>query len=80
MITKDVEESVEEDEEPLTKRRNTGTKKADMNFAAPPGIMNLLSLNCRGLGNPQTVRELHALVKHEDPSVSHRNATRTKES
>ncbi|GMY38426.1 hypothetical protein FCV25MIE_33670 [Fagus crenata] len=32
MITKDVEESVEDDEEPLTKRRNTGTKKADMNL------------------------------------------------
>ena len=31
--------------------------------------MNLLSLNCRGLGNPQTVCELHALVKHEDPRV-----------
>ena len=32
MITKDVEESVADNEEPLTKRRNTGTKKADMNL------------------------------------------------
>ena len=31
--------------------------------------MSLLSLNCRGLGNPQTVRELHALVKQEGPAL-----------
>ena len=31
--------------------------------------MKLLCLNCRGLGNPQTVRELHDLVKHEAPKV-----------
>jgi hypothetical protein len=38
--------------------------------------MNLLSLNCRGLGNPQIVRELHALVKQEDPSVVFLTKTR----
>ena len=31
--------------------------------------MSILSLNCRGLGNPQTVRELREVVKHEDPKV-----------
>ena len=31
--------------------------------------MSLLSVNCRGLGNPQTVRELHDLVKHKAPGV-----------
>ena len=31
--------------------------------------MSLLSLNCRGLGNPRTVYELHNLVRREDPKV-----------
>jgi hypothetical protein len=31
--------------------------------------MKLLSLNCRGLGNPETVQELHDLVKQEAPQV-----------
>ena len=31
--------------------------------------MRLLSRNCRGLGNPETVRELRLLVKKEDPQV-----------
>ena len=31
--------------------------------------MSLLSVNCRGLGNPQIVRELHNLVKQEGPKV-----------
>ena len=31
--------------------------------------MNLLSLNYRGLGNPQIVRELHDLMKQEDPKI-----------
>jgi hypothetical protein len=31
--------------------------------------MNLLSLNCRGLRNPQTVLELHDLVKQEEPGI-----------
>jgi hypothetical protein len=38
--------------------------------------MSLLSLNCRGLGNPQTVRELHILVKHEGPDVVFLSETR----
>ncbi len=38
--------------------------------------MSLLSLNCRGLGNPQTVRELHTLVKHEGPDVVFLSETR----
>lgn len=29
--------------------------------------MSCLSWNCRGLGNPQTVRELHHLVKNKNP-------------
>ena len=31
--------------------------------------MNCLSLNCRGLGNPSTVRELRKVVKQEGPSL-----------
>jgi hypothetical protein len=31
--------------------------------------MRTFSLNCRGLGNPETVRELHMLVKKEDPDI-----------
>jgi len=30
--------------------------------------MNLLCWNCRGLGNPWTVRELHSLVKNKKPN------------
>jgi hypothetical protein len=31
--------------------------------------MNLLSWNCRGLGNPRTVRELRRLVKEKKPKI-----------
>ena len=31
--------------------------------------MRALSLNCRGLGNPQTVNELHDIVKKEGPNL-----------
>jgi exonuclease III len=31
--------------------------------------MNLLSWNCRGLGNPRTVRDLHQLVKEKRPGI-----------
>ena len=31
--------------------------------------MKIFSLNCRGLGNPETVSELHRIVKREDPSI-----------
>ena len=31
--------------------------------------MKTLSLNCHGLGNPETVSELHTLVRKEDPSI-----------
>ena len=31
--------------------------------------MNCLSLNCRGLGNPSTVRELRKVVRQEGPSL-----------
>jgi hypothetical protein len=31
--------------------------------------MRALSLNCRGLGNPQTVNELHDVVKKEGPNL-----------
>ena len=31
--------------------------------------MKALSLNCHGLGNPQTVNELHDLVKQKGPNV-----------
>jgi hypothetical protein len=37
--------------------------------AAPPPIMSLLSWNCRGLGNPQTVRDLRQMVKEKRPKV-----------
>ena len=38
--------------------------------------MRLLCLNCCGLGNPETVRELHDLVKIEDPQVLFLSETR----
>ena len=38
--------------------------------------MNLLSLNYRGLGNPQIVRELHDLMKQEDPKIVFLSETR----
>ena len=31
--------------------------------------MKIFSLNCRGLGNPKTVSELHRIVRKEDPSI-----------
>jgi hypothetical protein len=31
--------------------------------------MSILGKNCRGLGNPQTVRALHRLVKEKSPSL-----------
>ena len=31
--------------------------------------MRTLSLNCRGLGNPQTINELHGFVKKEGPNL-----------
>jgi hypothetical protein len=31
--------------------------------------MKALSLNCRGLGNPQTVNEFHEIVRKEGPNV-----------
>ncbi len=38
--------------------------------------MRLLSWNCRGLGNPQTVRELSLLLKERDPSILFLSETR----
>ena len=32
-------------------------------MTAPPGAMNLLCWNCRGLGTDSTVGELHKMVK-----------------
>ena len=31
--------------------------------------MKIFSLNCRGLGNPETVSELHRIVRKEDPII-----------
>ena len=31
--------------------------------------MNLLSWNCRGLGNPRIVRDLHHMVKEKKPTL-----------
>uniref|UniRef100_A0A2N9FI47 CCHC-type domain-containing protein n=1 Tax=Fagus sylvatica TaxID=28930 RepID=A0A2N9FI47_FAGSY len=36
---------------------------------APPNTMKTFSLNCRGVGSLETVRELHMLVKKEDPNI-----------
>ncbi|KAM0826239.1 hypothetical protein ACQ4PT_069012 [Festuca glaucescens] len=36
---------------------------------APPVPMTCISWNCRGLGNPETVHELHDLVRLEGPAV-----------
>ncbi|XP_042954568.1 uncharacterized protein LOC122290977 [Carya illinoinensis] len=37
--------------------------------AAPPGVMKILSWNCRGLGNPQTVQYLGMLIKEKKPEL-----------
>ncbi|KAF8411685.1 hypothetical protein HHK36_004243 [Tetracentron sinense] len=39
--------------------------------------MRLLSWNCRGLGNPWSIRALHQLVKEKDPSVLFLMETKT---
>ena len=31
--------------------------------------MRILSLNCRGLGIPEAIQELHCLISEEDPKV-----------
>ena len=31
--------------------------------------MSCISLNCRGIGNPEAVRELHGFVKQFDPAL-----------
>ena len=38
-------------------------------MAAPPITMKIFSLNCCGLGNPETVGELHNMVRKEDPKI-----------
>ena len=32
-------------------------------------MMKIFSLNCRGLGNPETVGELHNFVRKEGPTI-----------
>jgi hypothetical protein len=34
-------------------------------YAVPPSPMIVLSWNCRGLGNPGTVHDLHRLIKEK---------------
>ena len=38
-------------------------------MAAPPGAMNPISWNCRGLRNPRSVWALHDLVRRWNPKV-----------
>ena len=37
--------------------------------ATPPGAMSILSWNCQGFGNRQTIQELGDLVQAQDPTV-----------
>ena len=37
--------------------------------SAPPRQMSCFAWNCRGLGNPETVLELHNLVRLEAPAL-----------
>jgi hypothetical protein len=39
------------------------------NFGSGMTAMNLMSWKCRGLGNPQAVRELYRLVKEKHPKL-----------
>ena len=38
-------------------------------MSTSPSIMNLLSWNCRGLGNPTVVRDLCQLTKEKKPTI-----------
>ncbi|KAE8657927.1 hypothetical protein F3Y22_tig00116976pilonHSYRG00123 [Hibiscus syriacus] len=37
--------------------------------SAPPGAMTIFCWNCRGLGNPATVRELRRMISKKDPML-----------
>jgi hypothetical protein len=39
-------------------------------LAASPVTMKIFSLNCCGLGNPETVDELHNIVRKEDKDTT----------
>jgi exonuclease III len=43
-----------------------------------PAAMNLLSWNCRGLGNPRAIRDLRLLVKEKQPTLLFLMETRAK--
>ena len=47
-------------------------------FAALPRVVNSLSWNCRGLGNPRSVRALHNLVRHWKPKIVFLMETKSK--
>jgi hypothetical protein len=62
----------------VAKQKKKGKKSGSISYQqqteqaeaapAPPNPMNVLSWNCRGLGNPQTVRTLHRLVRVKKPN------------
>ena len=54
--------------------RDTG----DGCFATLPRVMNSLSWNCRGLGNPRSVRALHDLVRRWKPKIVFLMETKSK--
>uniref|UniRef100_A0A2N9IBV7 Reverse transcriptase domain-containing protein n=1 Tax=Fagus sylvatica TaxID=28930 RepID=A0A2N9IBV7_FAGSY len=88
-ILRDISGSIRKGKESqLRKKKSMGVKRSgalsdgDSNYSgwqkkAPPYPMNLLSWNCRGLGNLQAVLVLHNLVKSEGPTgfVSNGNET-----
>jgi hypothetical protein len=43
--------------------------EGEKGYALPPGSMNLLSLNCRGCGQPETVQEVRSLVELHRPEL-----------
>jgi len=62
----------------VAKQKKKGKKSGSISYQqqteqaeaapAPPNPMNVLSWNCRGLGNPRTVRTLHRLVRVKKPN------------
>lgn len=65
MLNQEIEEHVQK-----KRKRNVPENSIDVGLsAAPPNPMSCLSWNCRGLGNPRTIRDLYHLVNDKSPTL-----------